>query len=490
MENKAFVFDMDGVLFDTERFYMEAWREIAKEQELGDLEAAVQGCVGLNHRDTKQVFLDNYGSSFPYESYMKACARRFDEKVEAFGVPVKPGVYELLEYLKQENYRIGLASSTKREKVLSHLEKAGIRKYFHAVVGGDMVERGKPAPDIYLAACRELGAAPGDAFAAEDSPNGIRSAQGAGLKAIMVPDLIHPDMELESLLYARCRDLTEVRYLLMGLHISRVPLEGIGNTRDLAGLSLGNGRRILPNRLLRSGALHGTTDRDQKLLVEKYGLKTVVDFRTGAERQDKPDPELPGVRNIWNPIMEEAALGITREEGARKNNAIKEVVEMTASQENGAEKYMQAMYVNLIQDSYSRKQYRKFFDILLEQEEGAVLWHCSAGKDRVGVATALLLSALGAGRDIILADYMKTNQFGRAEAAGILEQILGHGPSFRLEEKEALNGLRFLFIVEAGFLEAVFEQAEKEWGSMEAFLEQEMGLTAKKRQKLQAMYTV
>ncbi len=208
------IFDMDGVLFDTERSYSATLEEVAADWGLGDVHEAVLGCIGRNANDSRTLFLEYMGEDFPYEEYVKETGRRFREREEREGLPIKSGVRELLSYLKQENSRIALASSTRREKVLYYLEKAGLTDYFEVVVGGDMVKHSKPQPDIYLMACRKLGVVPGETYAVEDSPNGIRSAYNAGMKAIMVPDMIEPDAEMEEKTCHICRDLIEVKCYL------------------------------------------------------------------------------------------------------------------------------------------------------------------------------------------------------------------------------------------------------------------------------------
>lgn len=210
----AVVFDMDGVLFDTERICMEAWREIAAKWQIDDIEKAVLGCVGLNHTDTKAFFEREYGKDFNYEEYHAACSARFHEKIEQFGLPIKVGVMEILRFLKENGYKIGLASSTSKRGVLGHVNRAGITDFFEVIVGGDMVEHSKPKPDIYVLACQQLGVKPENAIAIEDSPNGIRSAYAAGLKPLMVPDMIAPTPEIEGLLWKKCDSLLEVKDLL------------------------------------------------------------------------------------------------------------------------------------------------------------------------------------------------------------------------------------------------------------------------------------
>jgi len=209
--DKNVIFDMDGILFDTERLYAETFEEIAREWGLGDVREAVLGCIGLNGNDARAFFTGCVGKDFPYDDYVKETMKRYKEREEREGLPMKKGVVELLSYLKEQGYHIGLASSTRREKVLACVEKAGIREYFQVVIGGDIVEHSKPNPEIYLIACRELGVEPEKTYAIEDSPNGIRAAHGAGMKAIMVPDMIAPNDELKALAHVICDDLLVVR---------------------------------------------------------------------------------------------------------------------------------------------------------------------------------------------------------------------------------------------------------------------------------------
>ena len=206
----AVIFDMDGVLFDTERLYMEGWTQVAKKRGIAGMEEVARGCIGLNRNDSRAHVRAHYGEDFDYDDFRAAVTSWVKTRIKIYGLPVKPGVERLLGYLKQRGIPVGLASSTSYQSVLEHLKSAGIVDYFQVIVTGDMIEHSKPQPDIYLLACRKLGVEPAGTYAIEDSPNGLLSAYRAGLKAILVPDLIEPTPEMRSQSHQIFYDLTEV----------------------------------------------------------------------------------------------------------------------------------------------------------------------------------------------------------------------------------------------------------------------------------------
>ena len=217
MKIVAVVFDMDGVLFDTERIGVQCWTEAAEPTGLQNAREIARMCIGRTIPGTKEVFMEEaakQGVALDFEKLHEDCARLILEKEERDGLPVKPGVHEILEYLYERKIPVALATSSKKDIVLSHLEKTGITKYFRKIVTGDMVSHGKPAPDIYIKACEELEAAPENVIAIEDSFNGIRSASAAGLHPIMVPDQLQPTEEILLLSETKCDSLLEVRKLL------------------------------------------------------------------------------------------------------------------------------------------------------------------------------------------------------------------------------------------------------------------------------------
>lgn len=215
MKYEAVVFDMDGVIFDSEREVMISWREVADKYGIKGIEDACKKCLGCTYDRTREIMHELYGDDFPYESYKKEASDIFHKRNDGGKLPKKPGVIELLSYLKENNIPIALASSTRREVVVQELSEGGIIQYFDKLICGDMVERSKPAPDIFLKACSELGVNPENSIAIEDSYNGIRSAHAAGMIPIMVPDMVQPDEEIREKAFCVCESLSEVKRLIM-----------------------------------------------------------------------------------------------------------------------------------------------------------------------------------------------------------------------------------------------------------------------------------
>ena len=213
---RTVVFDMDGVLIDSERLILKAWEIIATQKGIPDIVPTFMKCVGTNSQETEAIFKEAYGEDFPYQEYKALVSEIFQGEIKRNGLPMKSGVYELFDYLKVHKFHIGLASSTREFHVKKQMEMAGLLHYFDVLVCGDMVSHSKPHPEIYETACRLLSVPAENCIAIEDSFNGIRSAYYAGMKPIMVPDLLPPDTELQKLLYGRFDSLLEVRDFLKG----------------------------------------------------------------------------------------------------------------------------------------------------------------------------------------------------------------------------------------------------------------------------------
>ena len=193
---QAVIFDMDGVIFDSERLVIECWEVIAAKHNIPDIVEICMRVQGNNREETGKRFREKYGSDFPYEAYKKEVTALFRERYGEGRLPLKPGVVKILEELKRNNIPLALASSTRSDIVKLEMEEANLLPYFDAVLGGDMVPRSKPEPDIFLAAAAALEADPTCCYVLEDSHNGIRAAYRAGMHPVMVPDMQQPTEEI------------------------------------------------------------------------------------------------------------------------------------------------------------------------------------------------------------------------------------------------------------------------------------------------------
>lgn len=216
MENdiKAVVFDMDGVLFDSERITRIMWRKAGEEYGIGDIETSVRDCTGSSRPDQWVYLKNKYGQDFPAKEFRERCSELFHSYVDLNGLPLMPYAGEILEYLSKKNYPLALASSTRKEAVHQELKDAGFFDYFDSIICGDEVAHSKPHPEIYSRACSNLGIESRFCVAIEDSPNGIRSAYGAGMKPIMIPDQIQPTEEIKKMLFRQCQSLEDLKTVL------------------------------------------------------------------------------------------------------------------------------------------------------------------------------------------------------------------------------------------------------------------------------------
>ena len=211
---RAVIFDMDGVIFDSERATFEEWKALAARRGLRDIEIPYRQCIGVNARRTKEIMLDFYGPDFPYDECAAETSRSYHAKYDGGRLPMKPGVRALLEALKARGLFVALASSTRAAVVRQQLAEAGLLSFFDRVIGGDMVQRSKPAPDIFLAAIADTDIPPERCAVIEDSYNGIRAASAAGMAPIMVPDMLPAGEEMHRLAAAILPDLNAVNSIL------------------------------------------------------------------------------------------------------------------------------------------------------------------------------------------------------------------------------------------------------------------------------------
>jgi HAD superfamily hydrolase (TIGR01509 family) len=192
----AVVFDMDGLMLDTERLALRCWTIAIERLGLDFDPALMPAMIGRNSRDSRTLVLERHGDDFPIDRLMQASQETYDAMVARDGVAVKPGLVALLDWLDVMRIPRVVATSTRRTRAEAKLAQADLLARFAALVGGDEVERGKPAPDIFLLAATRVGVAPADCIVLEDSEPGVHGAMAAGMIPIMVPDILAPSADL------------------------------------------------------------------------------------------------------------------------------------------------------------------------------------------------------------------------------------------------------------------------------------------------------
>ena len=209
-----FIFDMDGLMFDTERVFIKAWDYAGEKIGIGRAGYMVQKTLGMNIKTAYDVWKEEFGDKYNQEELKKYTKDFLEKYYYENAVPLKQGLYVLLDYLRGLNCKMSVASSSPRWEVEKHLRSARIADYLVGIVCEDMIENSKPAPDIYLKACEILGAAPEGCFALEDSKNGLLAAHRAGCKPIMIPDLWQPDEDTLRIIIAKYDNLEQVKWAL------------------------------------------------------------------------------------------------------------------------------------------------------------------------------------------------------------------------------------------------------------------------------------
>lgn len=212
MDIKAAIFDMDGVLFDTEVLYQECWHELAAEHGVTLDDGFKKAICGTSGELMRRV-IEKYYHVADSTKIIEGCQSKLNEKLSR-NVPMKPGVREILEAFRAHNMKIAVASSSRRSRIENNLDKSGLACYFDEIVCGSDVANGKPAPDIFIAAANALGYDPKECYVFEDSANGVKAGHAAGSFVIMVPDQIQPDEETTACCDKICDNLLEAKYFI------------------------------------------------------------------------------------------------------------------------------------------------------------------------------------------------------------------------------------------------------------------------------------
>jgi HAD superfamily hydrolase (TIGR01509 family) len=212
---EAVIFDMDGLMIDSERVSLACWSQAAREQALPFTDDFWLGMVGLGDRDCEQRLLQHITAD-QVSALFARCHELYEERTQQ-GLPLRPGIIEILQLLQAQGIPRAVATSTRQPRASRKLAATGLLAYFDHVVTSSDVAHPKPAPDIYLLVAQKLGKDPARCLALEDSPAGIRAAVSAGMTAIQVPDLVHPDEALRALGHRIVDSLRDAHALLVPL---------------------------------------------------------------------------------------------------------------------------------------------------------------------------------------------------------------------------------------------------------------------------------
>lgn len=190
---KAVIFDMDGLMIDSERVTFEGYGISLVKRGYHDSEEFYKTTLGTTAKTTYELYKKEYGDNIPFYDILEEVHEYMENLFETKGVPLKKGLIELLQYLKDNQYKTIVATSSYRDRVNKIFDKADLHQYFDDYICGNEVENGKPNPEIFIKACEKLGVEPNEAIVLEDSEMGILAAYGAHIPVICVPDMKYPE---------------------------------------------------------------------------------------------------------------------------------------------------------------------------------------------------------------------------------------------------------------------------------------------------------
>ncbi|WP_170922986.1 protein-tyrosine phosphatase [Enterococcus sp. 7F3_DIV0205] len=243
----------------------------------------------------------------------------------------------------------------------------------------------------------------------------------------------------------------------------------ITNFRDIGGIKNKEGKQVKKNVFLRSGELSNLTKDDEQRLEANYRLGKIIDLRSEAEVEERPDMSVPKAEYIHIDILEDI-----QDEGA----SIEDFVKIGSPEKSAS--YMEKLYADIALNTTSQKGYNKFFEeILALQKQESILFHCFAGKDRTGIAALLVLETLGVPREAIYADYLLTNELRKKENAQILEQA----KKVQLEAAN-LEALHVALNVDSSYLDNFYQTVEAQYGDISTYLKQAIGVDKEMKETL------
>ncbi len=208
---EAIIFDMDGLLLDSEKIGLIAFQETCQQFELGDKTDLYIQCIGTNSESTKKILSSGLGDEVDFVHFWSICREKYHAETKTKAIPLKEGVKGLLRHLQSLQLPAAIATSTHTEFALLKLNNAGIADFFDIVVGGEQVNKSKPFPDIYLKTVKQMKTNAHKCLALEDSENGVKSALAAGMTVIQIPDLIKPSAPVKTSRHIILNSLKEVQ---------------------------------------------------------------------------------------------------------------------------------------------------------------------------------------------------------------------------------------------------------------------------------------
>lgn len=265
------------------------------------------------------------------------------------------------------------------------------------------------------------------------------------------------------------------------MRIERLRLKKLNNTRDLGGMPAAGGKVIRRGKLIRSGRLY-KLPQDTVDALRKMGLTTVVDMRTERERTENPSTVIEGVKYYHIPLTCTATTGITHEKSMA--STMFEESKRLKNEFGNADNYMQSMYEIILFSDFSRRQLKAFFDIVA-QEEGCILWHCAAGKDRTGIAAMLLEWLLGVDEELIVKDFVASDRFQRRKR---LPQRLGLviAPVPRRFKLFLYSQMK----AKPQFIRGAMQSIKQKYGTVEQYFFKALGIDGGQIQKIKDKYLI
>ena len=259
-----------------------------------------------------------------------------------------------------------------------------------------------------------------------------------------------------------------------------INLKGLRNSRDIGGYINKDGKKIVGEKFIRSCELSKTNKKTRKVLLNDHNIKTIIDFRTDVELRKKPIPKMKDVSIIHLPVLEDENLGIPRNFKQFKN-----MWKLVLTDNVPPETFMINMYLNMAFSDYSAKKYQEFFKIILDNPDGAILYNCTEGKDRTGLATMFLMLTLNFDKETIINDYMVSKSF-----CDIKKNVYYKRCKRFFIGKRITNFLTGIMSTKEMFINAVFDKIERDYKTIENFLYQRLNLKLNDILKLQNLFLV